>query len=149
MDIRDATKEDATQIKQLVIGLSHLYLANTADLVPARFLATLELKEFEKRIKEDQFTNLVCKTNEKIIGFISVKDKNHIYHLFVSQQHQRKGFAKKLWKAATALCGATRYTVRSSLYAVPVYESFGFIKSADAEAKDSIEFQKMELNIQR
>ena len=128
MEIPEATEDDAKRIQELVIGLSHFYLSINDDTVPGCLLSTLTLKEFEKRIKCDRYTNLVCKSNENIIGYISVKDKSHIYHLFVALQYQKKGIAKLLWKSAMEVCKATRYTVRSSLYAVPVYQRFGFKK---------------------
>ena len=59
----------------------------------------------------------------------------------------RKGIAKELWRKAIELCRSSKYTVRSSLYAVPVYENFCFVKSAAVEVKDNIRFQVMEVNM--
>lgn len=145
MNIREAITEDATQIKELVVGLSHFYLSANDETLPKWLSSTLELREFESRLKNNEFTNLVCENNKNIIGYISIKNKNHIYHLFVSQEHQRKGIAKKLWEKAKILCQSSTYTVRSSLYAVPVYEHFGFSKSNGIETKDNLQFQAMEL----
>lgn len=146
MNIREATEEDAIQIQELVVGLSHIYLSDNEQALPEWLSSTLEMQEFKNRIKNNEFTNLVCKSNNDVIGYISIKDKNHIYHLFVSQAHQRKGIAKKLWGNAIKSCCSSKYTVRSSLYAIPVYEYFGFVKSATMEVKDNIRFQAMELN---
>lgn len=145
MNIRNAKEDDAEQIYNLVSSLSHFYLSSTEESLPEWLLSSLELKEFKNRLKNNEFTNLLCERNGNIIGYISIKNKNHIYHLFVSQEHQRKGIAKKLWKKAKNLCLSSTYTVRSSLYAVPVYECFGFSKSKKIETKDNFQFQAMEL----
>ena len=145
MTIRYAKKDDAEQIKELVTGLSHFYLSENETKLPEWLSSTLELKEFENRIKSNAFTNLVYERNNRILGYISIKDKNHIYHLFVSHEHQRKGISKKLWEKAKNLCQSPTYTVRSSLYAVPVYEYFGFSKSNEVETKDNLKFQAMKL----
>ena len=145
MNIRKAKEDDAEQIKELVSGLSHFYLSASEESLPEWLLSSLELKEFKSRLKNNEFTNLVSERNGSIIGYISIKNKNYIYHLFVSQDHQRKGIAKKLWKKAKNLCQSSTYTVRSSLYAVPVYENFGFTKSKEIETKDNLQFQTMEL----
>ena len=81
------------------------------------------------------------------IGYIAIKNKKHIYHLFFSQEHQRKGIAKALWKSILKTFNTQKYSVKSSLYAVPVYESFGFIKSAPVDTKENLHFQAMEINI--
>lgn len=145
MNIREAIMEDGTQIQELVVGLSHFYLSSNDETLPEWLSSTLELKEFESRLKNNDFTNLVCENNGNIVGYISIKNKNHIYHLFVSRHHQRKGIAKRLWGKAKSLCQSSTYTVRSSLYAVPVYECFGFSKSNGIETKDNLQFQAMEL----
>ena len=145
MIIRNAKEDDAEQIKELVSGLSHFYLSASEESLPEWLSSSLELKEFKSRLKNNEFTNLVYESNGHIIGYISIKNKNHIYHLFVSQEHQRKGIAKKLWEKAKNLCQSPTYTVRSSLYAVPVYECFGFTKTNEIDTKDNIKFQVMEL----
>ena len=42
------------------------------------------------------------------------------------------------------LCPSKTYTVRSSLHAIPVYESFGFSKHSSIEIKDNVQYQSME-----
>lgn len=145
MNIRNAKEDDAEKINELVSGLSHFYLSQNDMELPKWLSDSLEIKEFKQRLKSNEYISLVCESNRDIIGYISIKNKNHIYHLFVSSEHQRKGIAKKLWNKANNICQSPTYTVRSSLYAVPVYESFGFSKSNEIETRDNIQFQAMEL----
>lgn len=149
MNIRSAREDDAIKIRELVSRLSHFYLSDDETELPKWLASTFVIEEFRKRLTSDLFTNIVYEYNKNIIGYISIKNKNHIYHLFVSQEHQRKGIAKALWKKALNSFNTEKYSVRSSLYAIPIYESFGFVKSSPIEIKDKLKFQAMEINIPR
>ena len=105
------------------------------------------MKEFESRLKSNEYINFVYILNEHVVGYISIKNKKHIYHLFVASEHQNKGVAKALWKNVKTITNESKYTVRSSLYAIPVYESFGFKKVASVLRKDNVKYQDMELNV--
>lgn len=147
MNIRRALVDDAKQIKELVVSLSHFYLEDSNSLLPEWFSKTLEISEFERRLSSEEFTNYVYALNDVIIGYISFKDVCHLYHLFVAENYQGQGISKELWHYATSNSDVSTYTVRSSLYAVPVYKSFGFIESSDASIKDGIGFQPMKLEL--
>jgi GNAT superfamily N-acetyltransferase len=144
VNIRKASIDDAIKIKDLVSSLSHFYLEGDNTLLPGWFSDTLEISEFENRLMSEDFINLVCVLNEEIVGYISIKGSSHIYHLFVAEQHQGKGISKELWNRATSGLDVGVYTVRSSIFAVPVYKSFGFKASGAIASKDGIQFQPME-----
>lgn len=144
MSIRYAQVEDALEIKQLVTGLSHFYLENPTHALPAWFAETLEKAAFEQRLSSTQFVNLVYVNHTGIVGYLSIKGGDHLYHLFVAASEQGKGIASALWREARTLIGFERCTLRSSLYAIPVYERFGFKMAGAAANKDGIGFQPME-----
>lgn len=143
MHIRIANTEDAAKIRSLVCSLSHYYLEDKHSDLPSWFSKTLEIDEFERRISSAEFLTFVCTIGTFIVGYISFKGSNHLYHLFVAETHQGIGLAKNLWNYAISKVGCGPYTVRSSIYAIPVYESFGFIKSEPESCKDGIGFQPM------
>ena len=145
MRIRNANKSDAQQIEDLVKGLSHFYLKDIHGHLPDWLSNALSKKELENKIISHEYLNLLCEINDEIVGYISIKNKEHVYHLFVAKDYHRQGIAKKLWENAKVLCQSSKYTVRSSLYAVPVYEKFGFEKISVVKSKDDIQFQEMEL----
>ena len=84
-----------------------------------------------------------------IIGYISLKGDSHLYHLFVSAEYQGQGIASKLWRYVLSQNTSQTYSLRSSLFAIPVYQKFGFKISGDVQSKDGIQFQAMELNLQQ
>jgi len=145
MGIREASKDDARNICELVTSLSHYYLDEGQGDLPEWFLSTLRVNEFERRLKSDENHNLVYEVRNRIVGYISMNENGHLYHLFVSEQYQGKGIARELWNEITRKCKSSRYTVRSSLYAVPVYKAFGFNEAGPAGVKDGMHFQPMEL----
>lgn len=79
------------------------------------------------------FRYWVAEKNKSIAGFVGIGDNSHLYHLFVSESEQNQGLARQLWDVAMAACLAAgnpgRFTVNSSNNAVPVYESFGFVRT--------------------
>ena len=143
MSIRKAKIDDALEIKALISSLSHFYLENKSSPMPAWFLKTLDVSEFERRLTNDWFTNFVYVDGNDIVGYISMRGGCHLFHLFVAEDHQRKGISKELWHYAISGLKANVYTLRSSIYAVPVYKRFGFIASGAAEVKEGICFQPM------
>ncbi|WP_375177913.1 GNAT family N-acetyltransferase [Marinobacter mobilis] len=113
--------------------------------MPEWFSKTLALSEFERRLSSKDFSSFVYTINDVIIGYISIKENSHVYHLFVAESYQGKGIAKELWNYATSDSATSTYTVRSSIFAVPVYRRFGFKESEEATSKDGISFQPMVL----
>jgi len=146
MCIRAVNNNDIKNIYQLVKSLSHFYLKNKGDALPEWFLSTLTESAFSERIKNSEYSNFAYEENDKVLGYISIKNNQHLYHLFVAENHHKKGIARKLWDHVTQHCQSKIYTLRSSLYAVPIYRKFGFIESNIIQNKDGISFQEMELH---
>ncbi len=145
MNIRKALVGDAGKIKELVSSLSHFYLEDKRSSLPEWFSRTLDVTEFERRLSSKEFDNLVYAIDNEIVGYISIKEKSHLYHLFVAESYQGKGISRELWRYATSDSSEGVYTVRSSMFAVPVYKKFGFKESEVAASKDGIGFQPMVL----
>ena len=144
---------DALPLSQLVNGLSHYYLDDPKAQLPDWLVNTLTEAAFTARITDPSYINLVYKFKndtsgaDVIQGYISIKDRCHIYHLFVSKAYQGKGVAKQLWNQARAFTQSECFTVRSSLYAVPVYKQFGFVEAGEVGCKDGVSFMPMKLSI--
>lgn len=147
MTIRSATIVDAREIQQLVMSLSKYYLISRGVDIPQWLLDTLAVEKFEHRIQADNYLNLVCEENGKLQGYISIKNNEHLFHLFVDETCQENGVARQLWEKASDICQADVYTVRSSVYAVPVYKRFGFKPVGELVARDGVGYQEMQLRV--
>jgi GNAT superfamily N-acetyltransferase len=147
MNIRQAIEKDVTRVRNLVSSLSHFYLKDKTIELPTWFSDTRTDSAFLFRFQNVEFTNFVCELEGEIVGYISFKGNSHLYHLFVAETHQGKGLSKRLWAHAITYCISDRYSLRSSIYAIPVYQKLGFRTVGDAGEKDGIGFQSMELNL--
>ena len=146
MSIRQATEADAIKLSRLVKSLAHFYLDEPESELPIWLSQTLTENAFSERLSSDSYTNFVYEKNNKIIGYISLKKPNHLYHLFVLEQFQGKGLSRLLWEHVKNSGQHSSFTLRSSIYAVPVYKRFGFCESGQVGTKDGVSFQPMELN---
>ena len=93
---------------------------------------------------------IVAESGSSLAGFIAIRDKTHLFHLFVEKNHQRQGLARKLWKLALSgeysIPSAGAFTVNSSLSAVPVYTAFGFVPVGEVKRVHGISFLPMQLD---
>lgn len=147
MNIRAVEEDDISEIANLVSSLSHFYLENEKNELPNWFAQTLTEKAFAARVQSEQYQNFIYRLDGHLAGYLAFKGNSHLYHLFVDEKHQGKGIAHGLWRYAIKQCVAEVYTLRSSLFAIPVYQRFGFEIIGEAQEKDGIGFQTMELRL--
>jgi len=91
---------------------------------------------------------ICCKENDEIVGVLAMRENKHISLMFVKKEHQRKGFARKLFEFALESCCNSdstlqAITVNSSRYAVEIYEKLGFIKIDSEQETHGIRFTPM------
>ena len=131
MDICQATPNDARPISSLVKSLAN----------------TLTEDAFLQRINSSDYINFLCEQDGQVIGYGAMKRLNHLYHLFVAEAFQGKGISRKLWEQLIAEESNATYTLRSSIFAIPVYERFGVKAVGERGSKDGVSFQSMVFEI--
>lgn len=96
------------------------------------------------QLRYEQMTWLVAEENQALIGVLTVSDRKHVKYFFVHPTHQKLGVGKRLWHFASnkGLLGNS-VTVRSSLFAVPVYERLGFKAIEPPNVFNGIQYQTM------
>lgn len=105
----------------------------------------------------------------RLCGVLGMKNQQHLYHLFVAVSMQRQGIARRLWQHAKAHSLALQrvakqaiasttpsvttalpispvlpITVNSSLYAVTVYQRWGFVATASPQTINGVIFVPMQ-----
>ena len=145
MSTRLANMDDAKEISELVRSLSHFYLKNKEEPIPNWFSDTTTVEAIAARLLSTNYLSFVYVIGEKVVGYISIKDDSHLFHLFVSTEHQGNGISRTLWNTAKLATNASKYTLRSSIYAIPVYQRFGFEFSGEAAEREGIQYQPMHL----
>lgn len=89
----------------------------------------------------------VADIDGELAGFIAIRERRHLFHLFVASPYQRRGVARALWdvarRAAIVAGGDGSFTVNASNYALPVYEALGFERSAPMQCVNGLYFNPM------
>lgn len=147
--IRLATSHDAEVISKLVIE-SSLSVKDTdfSDQGWALLEKTNTVEAVSKRFGSEKYFALIFEVEGISAGYIALVDFEKIDHMFVLPDYRNMGIAKSLWCKAQEICqengNASYFWVRSSSYALPVYESFGFHPSGNRQESNGISFQFME-----
>lgn len=133
LSIRKINDYEAIEVCNLVARTFNEFIAPefTQQGVDEFFLYS-NPSALKKRLELDYFS-MVAEYADKIAGMIEVKGNTHISMLYVDKQFQRKGIAKSLINNAFKHVSFEKetpkdITVNSSRYAIPFYESLGFIQ---------------------
>lgn len=149
--VSDISAEQVPALRVLVQSLSRYYLASEQAVLPSWLQATLTDDAFHRRLQDPRFFHRIILVDDELAGYIALHTGDtpevyHLYHLFVDARFQRQGLAALLWQCARDELGFEQCTLRSSLFAVPVYERFGFEKTSAVLEKDGLQFQPMALS---
>ena len=149
MQIRSATEADAGRISGLIRSLSGPFMLSPDGSGAERFLESISEQAIRGYILATNFSYLVAEFEGELAGVVALRDNSHLYHLFVAPAHQGK--------ASVAVCGplsgrrrfslgnSGRFTVNSSLNAVPVYARFGFVPTGPKVETHGVAFVPMQL----
>lgn len=89
----------------------------------------------------------VAHIDGEVAGFIAMRDRSHLFHMFVGVKWQGQGVARSLWAVARANAiesgGRGVFTVNSSNYALPVYGAMGFVRTAPMQCVKGLYFNPM------
>lgn len=96
----------------------------------------------------DRAFMLVARQERQIIGVIEMWDYRHITLLFTAAEWHNRGIAKHLLQAAINTCrrhnpALGKISVRSSPFAVPVYQKLGFLADGQEQIVDGMRFTAM------
>ena len=149
MHIRPATPEDAAAISALVMGVSPSFTLRPDGEGAEIFLATLTPGAFGGYLSSPDYAYLVAEEDGALAGVIGIRENRHLFHLFVAAAFQGRGLSRRLWEtardAALRAGNPGEFTVNSSMYAVPVYERFGFVPTDPRVEQHGIAWLPMKL----
>lgn len=143
-NIRQAVESDAEAISVLVTYWAHLQLEDPAPPEADEFLNSLTPSATARRISANDFEYYVAENSAGICGTIAIREKHHLYHLFVRADSHGKGIARALWEHAKYHSDSQTFVVNSSITAIPVYEQFGFVVKGSPQSARGLTFVPME-----
>lgn len=143
MHVRDMTDADVPAVARLLEVLAREYIVYTMPPEAASTFLRDNNGDALRRLVEQGYVYHVAEIDGAIQGFIGVRDRSHLYHLFVAKGWHGKGIARTLWEHARRVAGSESFTVNASNFAVPVYEAFGFVRVAPMQCVNGLEFNPM------
>jgi ribosomal protein S18 acetylase RimI-like enzyme len=147
MRIRPIEDDDVPAVARLLKVLSREFIVHESTPEgAATFLRENDADAIRRYIGSGQVYH-VAESDGQIAGFISIRDRSHLFHLFVGVNWQGKGVARALWtvarQAAISAGGSGSFTVNSSNFAVPLYEAMGFVRTAPMQCVKGLYFNPM------
>jgi len=126
MPIRPADPSDAAPFCDLVARNLHLVAVDPSGTGTEAFRSQTSEQAFRRYLASPRYGYLTAQDNGRIVGFIGLRDRSHVMHLFVDPAYQRTGLGRQLWEAARSRDALPSYTVNSSLNAQGFYQALGF-----------------------
>ncbi|MFL6675305.1 MAG: GNAT family N-acetyltransferase [Massilia sp.] len=151
MLIRPIEQTDIAAVARLLHALAREFIVHEASVEEACTFLRENDEDSLRGFIERGYAYHVALAGGEIAGFVAVRERSHLYHLFVDKRWQRQGLARRLWdvarSAALAAGNGGTFTVNSSNLAVPVYESFGFVRTAPMQCVRGVRFNPMLLTL--
>ncbi len=142
VSIRPATLTDAGAISQLIIPLVKEFIAHEysrhGQQTMINSMTDTAIRHNLRRGFEYLVAEVKEKTKTKMVGVLAIKNKNHIYHLFVDRDYHKQKIAKQLWTEYLSNNSSQSFTVNSSKYAVGFYQSIGFEPTDEIYEKEGV-----------
>lgn len=145
MKIRPATSGDAPGISALILSVAHFFTLDPEGRGAEDFLQSLQPEAVVARLATAAFTTWVAVVGRNdLAGVIVVRDGSHLFHLFVAEPFQRRGWARQLWlHALSQTRHGARITVNATPFAQGFYERMGFIATGPSVQTRGIAFVPM------
>jgi len=149
--IRLATCSDAPDISKLIYAQFHHRTPTLAEQPTPEFFAGFAPETIKEYIGSARYRYLVALIEGQLVGVLGIRDSERIIHLFVAESYQRRGIARALWgrtkSELMADGGDVRVVTNSSIYAIPVYERFGFKAIGPRAERAGVTYVPMQLVI--
>jgi GNAT superfamily N-acetyltransferase len=150
MQIRIATSADAARVSDLIRSLSGPFFLSPDGAGAEPFLASINEDAISRYISSSNFSYFVAEDAGTLAGIVAIRDKKHLFHLFVAPAYQGVGVGRRLWEfvrcEAMARGNNGEFTVNSSLNAVAVYAKFGFVPTSEVVHVHGISFQPLAMS---
>lgn len=150
MNFRRGIPTDAENIARLIASFQSELTDDPSGAGAESYLASVSTDAERQYLESNRYMYIVAESGSSLAGFIAIRDKTHLFHLFVEKNYQRQGLARSLWKLAlsseSSKPPSSMFTVNASLSAVPVYKAFGFEPVGEVKHVHGISFLPMQFN---
>ncbi|MGX9717457.1 GNAT family N-acetyltransferase [Janthinobacterium lividum] len=147
--LRPALVADAPAIVALIDDLMPFLTLHPDGAGAEKFIEHCRQPAIEGYLSQTRYTYQLAHIDGALAGVVAMRDNTHLFHMFVPRAWHRRGMARRLWQAARdaslAKGDVTAFTVNSSLYALPLYTSLGFVATGPKVEEGGIAFVPMRM----
>ena len=152
IEIRPGRRSDSESISALLTSLALNYIANSFSEKGRTNLLNSMTPEAIEGFFDDGFRYHVGEIDGEIVGVVGTRDDSHLFHLFVDDRFQGKGYSSQLWEVGMKAClesgkNPGYFTVNSSLNAQQVYRGWGFKPVGEIREGGGVKDQPMRLEL--
>ncbi|ATQ77575.1 GNAT family N-acetyltransferase [Massilia violaceinigra] len=149
MRIRPIEPSDIPAVVALFRALATEFIVHESPPeVVATFLRDNDEQGFQGFLAKG-YVYHVAEIDGELAGFIAVRERRHLYHMFVGKNFHGRGVARAMWDVARREAidggGDGSFTVNSSNYALPVYQAMGFERASPMQSVNGLHFNPMKL----
>jgi GNAT superfamily N-acetyltransferase len=148
MQIQLASPSEAPAISALISALAPFCTLSPDGAGAEGFFDSISPEAIAGYIGAPNFRYRSAWVDGQLAAVVAMRDNTHLYHLFVAAPFHRRGIARQLWELARREAvergNPGRFTVNSTVFAVPMYESFGFRCAGARQEANGIAFVPME-----
>jgi ribosomal protein S18 acetylase RimI-like enzyme len=138
MQIRSLATDDIPAVAALLRRAAEEFILHESAPEDAVVFLTEQGEDAVRAFLAQGFVYHVAEVDGALAGFIAIRERSHVYSLYVDKAFHRRGIARRLWETARehALDEAPgtdhpgAFTVNSSNHAVPFYAALGFVPTA-------------------
>lgn len=147
LTFRRADAADAPAISALIASVMHYMTLRPDGQGAETFKASLAPAAIAGYIAAPAYHYQVALLRDQVVGVVALRERCHVFHLFVAPAFHHRGFGRQLWQSARAASIAAGHagdiTVNSSVYAAPMYRRFGFADAGPRVEQNGIAYIPM------
>lgn len=151
MAFRQAVIEDADAISDLILTSQRQFCFHEYTPEGQELMVQLCGRKAVRHYLERGDVYFVAEIDGRIVGVAGIRDNKHLAHNFVDATWHRQGISRRLWNLARDEClrrgNPGVFDLRASSYAIPVYERWGFVRTAATDQDYGIISTPMRLDL--
>jgi ribosomal protein S18 acetylase RimI-like enzyme len=148
MHIRSLVPDDIPACAALLRRAAEEFILHESTPLDAAAFLSKQGEEGMRGFLAQGFVYHVAEVDGELAGFIAIRERSHVYSLYVDKRFHRRGIARALWDTArAAVIGPGHpgfFTVNASNHALPFYAALGFAPTAPMQA-DIVRYNPMRL----
>ena len=141
MPIRALTPDDIPACAALLRGAAQAFILHESTPEGSAAFLAGQGEEAMRGFFANGYVYHGLEVDGVLAGFIAVRERSHVYSLYVDSRYHRRGIARRLWETArdAALEPALgpahpgAFTVNASNHALPFYAALGFVPTAPTQ----------------